>query len=59
MVGVKLRKRSLEELVRYLYAIETAPQRLTVKSLRVRTSYRSKSELNISLDVTALKPQES
>ncbi len=59
MVSVKLRKRSLVDVVRYLYAIETAPQLLVVKSLRIRTTYRSRSDLNVDIDVSIMTPQEA
>ncbi len=59
LVNVKLRKRSLVDIVRYLYAIETAPQHLVIKSLRIRTSYGSRSDLHVDLDVSIMTPQET
>ena len=59
LVNVKLRKRSLVDIVRYLYAIETAPQHLVIKSLRIRTSYGSRSDLNVDIDVSIMTPQET
>ncbi len=58
-VSVKLRKRSLVDVVRYLYAIETAPQLLVVKSLRIRTTYGSRANLNVDIDISIMTPQEA
>ncbi len=56
---VKIRKADLPKIVDYLHRIETAPHRLTVKELRIRTTFGSKSELDADLEVSHLAPQET
>jgi general secretion pathway protein M len=58
-VEVRIRKASLDRLVSYLYLIENAPQRLTMKSLRIHTAFGNKSDLDAELEVSMLAPQET
>lgn len=58
-VEVRIRKAPLEKIVRYLHAIESAPQHLQVRNLRIRTTFNSRSELDLELEVVVLAPQEA
>ncbi|MFM7202429.1 MAG: hypothetical protein ACKO6N_16725 [Myxococcota bacterium] len=55
---VKVRKAPLESILKYLHAVESAPQRLHVKNLRIRTTFNSRAELDMELEVVVLTPQE-
>ena len=58
-VDVRLRKASLDKIVTYLHKIETAPERLTVKNLRIRTTFGSRSSLDVDIEVSVMAPQET
>ena len=52
---VVLKKVSLEQLVNYLYKIQSAPQPLRVERLVVRANTRNREELNVNVDVVFAK----
>jgi len=58
-VEVKVRKAPLDKIIRLLYMVEVAPQRLSIKSLRIRTAFGSREKLDADFEVTLLTPQEA
>ncbi len=52
---VVIKKVSLEQLVNYLYKIQSAPQPLRVERLVVRANTRNREELNVNVNVVFSK----
>lgn len=55
-VDVGLSKVTLDQTVTYLHQIETAPQALSVKSLRIRTRAEQPDLLEVSFTVSSFEP---
>lgn len=54
---VQVEKVSMNEMANIFYRIENAPMILTVKSAKVKTSFDDPTLLDISMDVTLVKPK--
>ncbi len=59
LVDVKIRKAALDQIIRYLFAVETAPQQLRIKSVRLKTTFRSRELLDAEIEVVQLIPREA
>lgn len=58
-VQVTLKGQTLAQLVRYLHGVESAPQPLSIKSLRIRTRADKPELLDVTFTVSSFEPIES
>lgn len=56
---VRIRKAPLDKVTKYLYQVEGAPERLNVKTMRIRTAFGSRSDLDADFEISYLIPQET
>ncbi len=58
-VQVSLKGQTLAQVVRYLHGVESAPQPLSIKSLRIRTRADKPELLDVTFTVSSFEPIES